>query len=240
MEDKLLSSTLKNYRKKEIDTLQEYLIQISNLKDKPEVLLYNFARFIRTQELTKFLVFDKIFNKILKIHGDIVEFGIHNGNTLFSLAHLSEIYEHRNYTRSIIGVDPLGDYKLPNGKIIGHEKSINIEESIAIFNKSISFDQFDKIRLIKDSFIEGTKNLLKEEQFICALAVMHIGLYKEEKFIIEKLWPRIPKGGVIVFGSLNSKDTPDCTKALLDTIGLNVQKLERFNFSTKYSYMVKK
>ena len=58
MEDKLLSSTLKNYRKKEIDTLQEYLIQISNLKDKPEVLLYNFARFIRTQELTKFLVFD--------------------------------------------------------------------------------------------------------------------------------------------------------------------------------------
>ena len=66
-----------------------------------------------------------------------------------------------------------------------------------------------------------------------------IGLYKEEKYILNNLFDKMPKGGIIVFGSLNSKDTPECTKALLKSIGLN-HKICRFDFATKYSYLIKK
>ena len=232
MKDKFLSSTLSNYRKKEKESLNNYLKQFQDYKNNPEIILYNFARFVRTQDITKFLVFSELFKKIQNIQGHIVECGIHNGGNLFTLAHLSEIFEHRNYTRKIFGIDPLKNYSLPNGKIIGYDSTKNLNKSIRLFNNSCTFNQFSKIELIKKSFVNGCLELVKRNDFICSMLIVHIGLYKEEKFILENMFSRMPKGSVIIFGSLNSEDTPDCTKALNDSIGLN-NEIHRFNFATK-------
>lgn len=238
MKDKYLSSTFSNYREQEIDNLKAYLEQFRDYNENPEVILYNFSRFVRTQEITKFLVFNKIFEIIKNIHGHIVEFGIHNGNTLFTLAHLSEIFEHRNYTRKIFGIDPLKDYSLPNGKTIGYANNEGLKKSIDLFNKSCVFNQFLKINLIQKTFILGCSELMSRDDFICSILILHIGLYKDEKYILENMYEKIPKGGVILFGSLNSEDTPDCTKALINSLGLN-HKIHRFDFATKYSYIIK-
>tara|TARA_Y100000741_G_C18203705_1_gene538744 strand:- start:129 stop:848 length:720 start_codon:yes stop_codon:yes gene_type:complete len=239
MKDKYLSSTISNYRNQEKESLNSYLKQLKDYKNSPEIILYNFARFVRSQEITKLMVFNELFKKIINIQGSIVEFGIHNGNTLFTLGHLSEIFEHRNYSRQIIGVDPLKDYSLPNGKTIGYDSKNKLNKSIELFNKSCIFNQFSKIKLIQKSFIKGCSEIVEKDDFICSMLIMHIGLYKEEKYILNSLFDKMPKGGIIVFGSLNSKDTPECTKALLKSIGLN-HKICRFDFATKYSYLIKK
>jgi hypothetical protein len=239
MKDKFLSSTISNYRKQEIENLNSYLNQFKDCVSNPEIILYNFTRFVRSQEITKLMVFNELFKKIINIQGSIIEFGVHNGNNLFTLGHLSEILEHRNYSRQIIGVDPLKDYSLPNGKIIGYDDENKLIKSIDLFNRACIFNQFSKIRLIKKSFIKGCSDILKKDDIICSMLLMHIGLYKEEKYILRNLYNRIPKGGVIVFGSINSEDTPQCTKALVETIGLN-HEICRFDFATKYSYLIKK
>ena len=238
MKDKYLSSTLSNYRKQEKENLVSYINQLKKFKNNPEIVLYNSARFVRSQEITKLIVFSELFKKILKIQGHIVEFGIHNGNNLFALGHLSEIFEHKNYTRQIFGIDPLKEYTLPNGKIIGYDDKKNLNKSIELFNKSCVFNQFSKIKIIQKSFTKGCLEIVKRDDFICSMLIMHIGLYKDEKYILGKMFNKMPKGAIIVFGSLNSEDTPECTKALVKSIGLN-HKIQRFDFATKYSYLIK-
>jgi hypothetical protein len=236
--DSLLGSTLSNYKQSEIESLKQYLLQLNCKEISPELLLYNFTRFVRTQEITKFLVFENIYRKILEIHGDVVEFGVHNGNTLFAFAHLSEIFEHRNYTRHIYGVDPFDSYELPGGKILSHDLK-SLRYSIDLFNKTRVQSQFNKIRLLEKTFDSGCDQLTKSDNFICALLVMHIGLYESEKYVLQNIWATMPKGAVILFGSLGSEDTPQCTKALKDSIGIENFEIKRFPFATKYCYIVK-
>ena len=98
-----IPSTLGNFQDREIDILTDYIELVRKHADTPEILLYNFARATRTQDITKFLVYHEVFKEILNVPGSIVEVGVLEGNTIFSFAHFSEIYEHRNYTRQILG-----------------------------------------------------------------------------------------------------------------------------------------
>ena len=149
MKDKFLSSTISNYRKQEIENLNSYLNQFKDYVSNPEIILYNFTRFVGVSRNNQAYGICELFKKIINIQGSIIEFGVHNSNNLFTLGHLSEILEHRNYSRQIIGVDPLKDYSLPNGKIIGYDDENKLIKSIDLFNKACIFNQFSKIRLIK-------------------------------------------------------------------------------------------
>ena len=75
-----------------------------------KIVLYNFPRYIRHQEVNRFLVCHELFKRIKNIHGSIIQVGVLDGNKLFSFAHFSEIYEPRNYTRKIYGFDTFNNY----------------------------------------------------------------------------------------------------------------------------------
>jgi len=72
-----------------------------SLLDKLEA----FPRFATKRSLARFMVKEKLFEKILGINGIIVECGVFNGAGLFTWAQLSNIYEPVNYNRKIVGFD---------------------------------------------------------------------------------------------------------------------------------------
>ena len=73
--------------------------------------LQNFAKFVPTQELRKFICRYELFRKILNIHGSIIECGVLFGGGLMTWAQLSEIFEPINHTRNIIGFDTFSGFE---------------------------------------------------------------------------------------------------------------------------------
>jgi hypothetical protein len=72
--------------------------------------LQNFAKYVPVQDMRKFLCRYEIYNKILPMHGSILECGVLLGGGLMSWALLSEIFEPLNHLRNIIGFDTFAGF----------------------------------------------------------------------------------------------------------------------------------
>ena len=247
-----LNSDLSNYQPKEIDAINKLSEQLKKHADRPEVVMSNFSRFVRMQDVTRFLVMHELFTKVLNVHGSIVEIGVLNGCNLFSLAHFSEIYEPRNYTRRVFGFDTFGEYAGHKETHDGeHYFSVDqlsmetesyqeLEDSVQLYNQCIQFNQYEKISLIKGDASETVPAFVEQHpELIVSLLVCHCDIYKPTVDTLRAIFPRMPKGGVIAFGGLNYEVSPGESIALNEIMGLGNFKLERFNFSTKAAYLTK-
>ena len=106
-----LNSDLRNYKDHEKNILDNYKKLIEKDLSNGEIVLYNFPRYVRHQEVTRFLVCHELFKRIKNIHGSIIQVGVLDGNKLFSFAHFSEIYEPRNYTRKIFMYEYIWEWR---------------------------------------------------------------------------------------------------------------------------------
>lgn len=102
-----LNSDLRNFRDSEVEILARYTEQFKkSALQRPEMTLYNWTRFVRTNEITRFLTFYETYKHIQEIQGSVFQVGVLEGNTLFSFAHLIENFEARNipekFTRSTL------------------------------------------------------------------------------------------------------------------------------------------
>ena len=78
----------------------------------------NFPKYVRRQNLTRFLVLYEIFKKILNVKGSIIECGVNQGNGIMSWAKLSAILEPVNLTRMVYGFDTFEGF--PNVSEMDH------------------------------------------------------------------------------------------------------------------------
>ena len=67
--------------------------------------LRNFTKYVRRQDISRFLCRFEIFKRQLHVKGSIVECGVHHGGGLMTWAHFSATLEPYNYHRKIIGFD---------------------------------------------------------------------------------------------------------------------------------------
>lgn len=214
--------------------------------------LRNFTKYVPLSELNKFLAKEKLFQKIINVQGSIVECGVFLGGGLFSWTAFSAIYEPLNHLRKVIGFDTFEGLTGVSDKDIGKDnKNIAFEGSInagTLEDLNVAAEIIDtfrplghipKIELIKGDANETIENYLKENShLIVSLLYLDFDIYKPTKKSIELLLPRMPKGSVIAFDQLNHKKWPGETLALMDTIGVNNLKLERFSFHPQISYAV--
>src|SRR2546423_10220600 len=73
--------------------------------DSVEVKLENFPKYVRRNQLKRFLAMYEIFKLILPVKGSIVECGVYKGFGVMGWAKLSTILEPENLTRRIYGFD---------------------------------------------------------------------------------------------------------------------------------------
>ncbi len=251
--EKNMNISITRMRSGELDILNRYTELLNDHARCPNVLLTNFIRCIRTQEVTKLIVMYEMFKRIVNIHGSIVEIGVLEGFDIFALAHLSEIFEPRNYTRTIFGFDTFEGYpKLKNKKVDKNDvldNSMNIpktfsfdliQKCVDLYNDSIIFNQFKKLHLIKGDVLKTIPQFVKDHSdLIVSMIICHCGVYKPTLNSLSTLYSRMPKGGVVVFGTANFPEIPGETKAIQDALGISNIKLERLPFSTKHSFFIK-
>ncbi|KAF6242986.1 dTDP-6-deoxy-L-hexose 3-O-methyltransferase [Nitrosopumilus sp. b1] len=239
----------KNPNPVELDYYQKLEKYINSSPSNIVEKFKNFTKYVPRQDLTRFLVKYEIFKKILNVSGSIVECGVLHGAGLMSFAHLSSIFEHLNHERKIIGFDTFEGF--PDEASIHDNKeyakkgelAINSYEDLIecakLYDENRFLNHVPKIDLIKGDILETVPKYLKENpQTVVSLLYLDADLYEPTKVCLENFVPRMPKGSVIVFDEINDKVWPGETTALLNTVGIQNLRLQRFPFDTKVSYAV--
>ena len=215
--------------------------------------LRNFPKFIPRQDLAKFLAKNEIFQKLINVHGDIVECGVYFGSGLFSWAQFSAIYEPYNHNRHIIGFDSFSGFpnitdedksecnneQLNIGGLNANVAFSDLVEGIKLFDINRPLGHLSKVELVKGDATKTIPEFINmNKHIVVSLLYLDFDLFEPTKIALENFIPRMPIGAIIVFDELIQKQWPGETLAVLDILGLNNLRIQRFPYVPQLSYCV--
>lgn len=193
---------------------------------------------------SKFITHLEFFKQTSNIRGEIVEFGIFKGNSFFRWIKFRDLLEQTN-SRKIIGFDIFGDFpeahfeedKAKRDAFVAETnggKSISYEEIIELLDKQGLNKNVD---IVKGDILNTLDKYLEENPHL-KIALLHIDvdLYEPTKHILEKLYDRVTKGGIIIFDDYGAFSG---TNKAVDDFFENKIEIKKLSFSHAISYVVK-
>tara|TARA_B100001248_G_scaffold261482_1_gene252825 strand:+ start:236 stop:880 length:645 start_codon:yes stop_codon:yes gene_type:complete len=206
----------------------------------------NFTKYVRRQDLARFMVQYEIFKRQLKIKGSVVECGVHHGAGIMAWAKISSILEPYNYRKKIIGFDTFEGFPsvadIDNSKTGMFAEDYNIFEELSgcikEYNENRFLNNIDKVELIKGdanktipTYIENNKHLL------VSLLYLDFDIYEPTKTAINCFLPRMSKGSIIAFDEINNENWKGETMAMLESLNIKDYKIESFSFEPNISFI---
>ncbi len=190
-------------------------------------ILENFGMLLGNKSFYRFLKLSEILLKTKNVKGDIIEFGIWNGNNLFTIKKISDYYDLK---KKIYGFDNFSGFPNPpkfkkkkTGKYIGKPKLIK---------KMITFFNLQKIYIINDDIM----NLSKYRKKFNKISFIYIdcNVFKVVEMILNELNNKISKGGVIAFDEARNKFNKDEGKAMLKFYMKNKKNYKLLKLNANY------
>lgn len=195
--------------------------------------------FLKRQVLSRILYQDMLYRRIIDVPGVICEFGVHWGATMATLCNLRGIHEPYNHSRRIVGFDTFGgfagveqadggfsqdgDYATASG----YEEELT--EILSLHESFSPIAQIRKFELVKGDVVETLPHWLEANPHaIVAMAIFDMDIFKPTRVALETILPRLVKGSMLVFDELNCPHFPGETQAVMEVLGLNNLRLERF------------
>ena len=185
----------------------------------------------------------EIYKKIISLPGDVVECGVFKGISLTRFLTFREILENYN-SRKIYGFDVFG--KFPKAKNQGDkswvkkwEKNAGDGIDVKELNGILSDKKFSNFELVKGDVKKTIPKLIKQHPGL-KISLLHLDMdiYEPTKFALNKLFPYVVKGGIILLDDYN--EVFGATKATDEFLNLNKGlKITKLNFYRKPSYIVK-
>ena len=190
----------------------------------------------------------ELYQKIVEVHGVIMEFGVRWGQNLALFTNLRGIYEPYNYNRKVVGFDTWEGFPSVNSKDGAKVKpgdygvSEGYENHLATMleyhESECPISHKQKFELIKgDASDTLTQYLEKNPETIVALAYFDFDIYQPTKDCLELLLPRLTKGSVLAFDELNCPEFPGETLALMEVMGLGKYAIRRSPLNPLIAYM---
>jgi hypothetical protein len=211
----------------------------------------NFPKYVRRQNLTRFLVLYEIFNKILNVKGSIVECGVNQGYGVMTWAKLSAILEPVNLTRRIYGFDTFegfpGVSEKDQSSASDHVKkgdlaanTFNEINGLSEINDSTRFlGHVPKVELIKGDATKTIPKFIEDKpHLVVSLLYLDFDLYEPTKTALEHFYPRMPKGSIIAFDELDNPLWPGETQAMVEFCKENKLRIQRLPFDPYVGYAV--
>jgi hypothetical protein len=210
----------------------------------------NSSVFSTRQQVTRFIETLRYWEMVKDVPGNIIECGVAGGNFLFSMAHLSSIYEPHHYTRKVIGFDTFEGFIEPTEKDLSskasHMKSGGLcyesydylLKAIELFDQNRMIGNIPKISLYKGDICETFPKYIDNSP-ACVIALLHLDLdlYKPTKEVLDRALDRMPKGGIIIFDELNHDDYPGETIAVFESLGIRNIRLSRVPEASMAAFM---
>ncbi len=205
---------------------KNYLKILKNSFSK-KFILQNSGILIGDKALYRQIKILEIIEKTKKIKGDIIEFGIWNGNNLFFIKKVVDYYKLK---KKVIGYDNFSGFPNPaklkkskKGKYIGKPELIK---------KMIKFFNIKNINIINDDII----NLEKYSKKFKNISFIYIdcNVYEPVKKILETLNKKISKGGIIAFDEAQNKNNKSEGIAMMEFYNSNKKSYRLIKLNKNY------
>lgn len=204
-----------------------------------EIKMENFPKYVRRQNITRFLALYEIFKMNINVKGSVVECGVNNGFGIMSWAKFSAILEPVNLTRRIYGFDTFDGFpSISKSDRSPHSQHIKKQDLKAdtlkeleglseIYDSTRFLGHVKKINFIKGDARDTIPNFVRENpHLLISLLFLDFDLYEPTKVALENFLPRMPKGAIIAFDELDNPLWPGETLAMLE-------QHKKYNFSIK-------
>ena len=237
---------------KELSLREDFFSLFKSCQIPENELLSNLGLFINRQTLSKILFMNELYQKIVSVHGIVVEFGVRWGQSLALFESFRGMYEPYNITRKIVGFDTFEGFPSIDAKdgksvdfvsvgaysvIEGYEEYL--KKVLDYHEQESPLSHIKKYELVKgDAAMTIDKYLEDNPETIVALAYFDFDIYEPTKKCLEAIRGHLTKGSVIGFDELNCVYFPGETIALKETFGLDRYRIIRSPLNPYSSYVV--
>lgn len=216
-----------------------------------ETKMENFPKYVRRQNLTRFLALYEIFKLISPVKGSIIECGVNHGFGTMSWAKFSAIMEPVNLTRRIYGFDTFegfpGVSEKDRSATSQHVKEGDLaadvhdelQSLVEIYDSTRFIGHVNKVNLVRGDAVETIPQFVEENpHLLVSLLYLDFDLYEPTKVALEHFLPRMPKGAVLAFDELDNPLWPGETLAMLETHAKRPLKIQRLDFDPYIGFAV--
>lgn len=217
-----------------------------NLPDFSHAFDYenNFYLSCDPTRIGKLLAHYELYKMVRNVPGAIVECGVFKGTSLVRFASFRDLFGNP-YSKKIIGFDTFGTFpetqfdqdKYPRHKFIKNagEESISKEQLLSVLdNKKIE----KNVELIEGDILQTVPDYLEQHpELKISLLNLDTDIYEPAVVILERLFPRIVTGGVLILDDYGV--FPGETKAVDEYFASQNIKIQKFPFCMTPCYVVK-
>lgn len=216
-----------------------------------ETKLENFPKYVRRQNLTRFVALYEIFKRVLPVKGSVVECGVHQGFGLMTWAKLSAILEPVNLMRRVYGFDTFEGFPSLSEKDraeasqhvrvgdLAADAAEELRGLAEVFDTTRFLGHVPKVRLIKGDATQTIPQFLADNpHVVVSLLFLDFDLYEPTRVALDHFFPRMPKGAIVAFDELDNPLWPGETQAMLEFFAERKLKLERLPFDPFIGFAV--
>lgn len=233
----------------EVDRRAAFIQQFKQSPLPDTEQLQNLGLFINRPALSRLLFMHELYQKIVGVHGVIMEFGVRWGQNMALFSNFRGIYEPYNYNRKIIGFDTFAGFpgidEKDGARVAAGDYGVTSQyddylASLLDYHQSESpVAHKKKYQLVKGDATQTFDAYLKEHpETIVAFAYFDFDIYLPTRHCLELLLPRLTRGSVLAFDELNCPEFPGETLALLEVVGLSAYAIKRSPLNPLISYMI--
>ncbi len=214
-------------------------------------LLANLGLFLNRQTLARIIFMHELYQKIINVHGIVVEFGVRWGQNLALFESFRGIYEPYNYSRKIVGFDTFEGFaslSQEDGRhdiITPHAYSVTagydeyLKRVLEYHEQESPIAHIQKFELVKgDAGSTIEKYLQDNPETIIALAYFDFDIFEPTAKCLEVIKGHLTKGSILGFDELNCHHFPGETLALKKVLGLDRYRIMRSPTNPLPSYIV--
>jgi len=192
----------------------------------------------------KMLAHYELYKMTLDIPGAIVECGVFKGVSFTRFAMFRELFKNP-YSKKIIGFDTFNKFpetEFDNDRELRRryinsagEDSISTQQLMDVLNhKNIN----KNIELVAGDITETVPNYIASHpELKISLLNLDVDIYEPSVTVLEYLYPRIVKGGILVLDDYGT--FPGETKAVDDYFKNTDIRIEKFSFCQTPAYLIK-
>jgi hypothetical protein len=212
-------------------------------------LLSNLGLYLTRQTLSRINFIQQLYEKIVPVHGVIMEFGVRWGQNMALFSQLRGIHEPFNYNRRLVGFDTFegfpavtdhdgglvkaGDYT------VTRDWKTELEAILDFHEQNAPIPHKKKFELVQgDANRTLPEYLDRHPETIIALAYFDFDLYAPTKSCLEAILPFLTKGSIVAFDELNCPEFPGETIAVREVLGLDKYAIRRDPNNPLTSYLI--
>jgi len=236
---------------KELEARKNFLDLLKKCPIPENELLANLGLFLNRQTLSRIIFMHELYQRIVNVHGIVVEFGVRWGQNLALFESFRGMYEPYNYSRKIVGFDTFEGFSSLSQEdgldeiIASHAYAVTagyeqyLTRVLQYHEQESPIAHIQKFELVKgDASFTIKKYLEDNPETIIALAYFDFDIFEPTVRCLEAIRDHLTKGSVVGFDELNCHHFPGETLALKKVLGLDRYRILRSQTNPLPSYVV--